>query len=88
MYFGADAADLAPRLVKGVRIYCEGNLRLDQWESQDGKPRSGLSVMSFFIRVAAIGANKPPRERRGDDRVDDRAAPLAGAGDFNDEIPF
>jgi single-stranded DNA-binding protein len=56
MYFGADAADLAPKLLKGVAVYCEGSLRLDEWTQQDGTKRSGLSVMSFYCASPRLAA--------------------------------
>jgi single-stranded DNA-binding protein len=83
MYFGADAADLAPKMLKGVRCYVEGSLRLDTWE-HDGKQRAGLSVMSFHCRVAAIGRNKPRRERKPGEKM---KSPANGRP-FNDDLPF
>jgi single-stranded DNA-binding protein len=58
MYFGPDAAEL--NMAQGTRVYVEGSLRLDKWE-KDGQPRTGLSIMSFHCRVAAIGRNRPAR---------------------------
>jgi single-stranded DNA-binding protein len=85
MYFGADAADLAPRMLKGTRVYTEGTPRLDTWE-QDGKQRTGISVMSWHCRVAAIGQHKSKRERKPADDKPSSAA--ARRNDFhNDEIP-
>jgi hypothetical protein len=63
LYFGVDAAELAPKMVKGARVYTGGTLRADAWE-QDGKQRSGLSIMSWHYRIAAIGRNRPKRERK------------------------
>jgi single-stranded DNA-binding protein len=82
MYFGADAAETAPKMQKGVHVYVEGSLRLDQWEQQDGTKRAGLSVMSFHCRVAAIGRNKPKRERT------DKVATAARDDFHNDAIGF
>jgi single-stranded DNA-binding protein len=31
MVFGDDVPELAPRLVKGARVYVEGSLKLDSW---------------------------------------------------------
>jgi hypothetical protein len=53
---------------------------------QDGKRRSGLSVMSWHCRIAAIGRNRPKRDRKPDDELS-AAAPRRN--DFhNDEIGF
>jgi single-stranded DNA-binding protein len=83
MYFGDDAAELG--MAQGTRVYVEGSLRLDKWE-KDGQPRSGLSVMSFHIRPAEIGRNKPRRPRAR--RPDERGAAVAPPPDLNDTIPF
>jgi single-stranded DNA-binding protein len=88
MYFGQDAGDLAPKMLKGIRIYVEGSLRLDTWE-QDGKPRAGLTVMSFHCRIAAIGRNRPKREKP--DQAPNNRKTASPSGDrpfFNDEIPW
>jgi single-stranded DNA-binding protein len=88
MYFGEDAAELAPKMLKGARVYVEGSLRLDTWE-QDGKQRAGLSVMSFHCRIPAIGRNKPKRERKADnDRATAAAAPETRRDFHNDDLPF
>jgi single-stranded DNA-binding protein len=88
MYFGADAAELAAGAVKGTRVYTEGALRLDTWE-QDGKQRSGLSVMSWHCRLAEIGRNRPkPRERKPAQRSRVAAATPNGGRPFDDTIPF
>jgi single-stranded DNA-binding protein len=80
MYFGADAAELAPKFTKGARCYVEGQIRLDTWEQQDGTKRSGLTVMSFHCRIPEIGRNKPPRERQAGE---DKPAPVRGFHDDN-----
>jgi single-stranded DNA-binding protein len=85
MYFGADAADLTAKMMKGTRVYTEGALRLDTWE-QDGKQRTGLSAMSWYCRVAEIGGNKPKRERKSAS-TNAAARPVVDA-DLNDTIPF
>jgi single-stranded DNA-binding protein len=85
MYFGSDAAELAPRMLKGTRIYTEGTLRLDTWD-QDGKQRTGLSVMSWHCRIAAIGQHRPKRERKP---VAKRPGTVSASSGFHsDEIPF
>jgi single-strand DNA-binding protein len=59
MVFGDEAEELAPKLLKGCRVYCEGKLSLDEWTAQDGSKRHGLNVMSFHCRLSAIGRNRP-----------------------------
>jgi single-stranded DNA-binding protein len=85
MVFGDDVAELAQKLTKGCRVYLEGSIKLDEWTAQDGSKRHGLSVMSWHCRLAAIGQNKPKRER--DDKKPSTPAPAVG-GFYNDEIPF
>jgi hypothetical protein len=85
MFFGADAADLAPRILKGTRVYTEGTLRLDTWE-QEGKQRTGLSVMSWHCRVAAIGQHRPKRERKPAEKP--HGARSRANNFYNDEIGF
>jgi single-stranded DNA-binding protein len=75
MYFGEDAVELAPKVTKGASVYVEGSLRLDTWE-QDGKSRTGLTVMSFHCRPAVIGRRrerKPAENRKSDPRQRDAA---------------
>ena len=86
MYFGTDASDLAPKMLKNARCYVEGQLRLDTWEQQDGTKRSGLSAMSFHCRIPAIGRNKPKRENA--DKATSPAPPDTGRAFHNDTLPF
>ncbi len=64
--FGELAADLAPRLVKGAHVYCEGRLKLNKWEGQDGAERSGLELIAWVCTpMGQIGHKRPsspPRE--------------------------
>lgn len=85
MVFGADAVELAPKLLKGSRVYIEGSIKLDQWTGQDGSKRHGLSVMSWHCHLAAIGRNKPRRQRDATERSQ------RGTNDntfHSDPIPF
>jgi single-stranded DNA-binding protein len=88
--FDATALDRADQLVKGARVYCEGSIKLDQWQAADGTTRHGLSCLSWHCRLAAIGRNKPPhgavRERKPVAEPHGAATP---ANDFHDDaIPF
>jgi single-strand DNA-binding protein len=58
--FGETAEHLIGRVVKGDRIYVEGDLRLNQWTDREGKPRSGLSVAARKVeKLGDIGRNRP-----------------------------
>jgi single-stranded DNA-binding protein len=84
MVFGDDVDELAPKLEKGSRVYLEGSITLNEWTGQDGEKRAGLSVMSRHCRLAAIGRNRPKRERDAECKK-----PIAIDGGFHsDEIPF
>lgn len=84
MYFGGDAAQL--QIAPGTRVYVEGALRLDKWE-KDGQPRSGLSVMSFHTSIAAIGRNRPKRDRKPAEKPHAAASPSTSHF-HSDDIPF
>src|SRR5262249_46908687 len=59
--FGETAERLIGRVVKGDRVYVEGDLRLNHWIDREGKPRSGLSVAARKVeRLGEIGRNRPP----------------------------
>jgi single-stranded DNA-binding protein len=85
MYFGADAAELAPLFTKDSRVYVEGTIQLSTWE-QAGKQRAGLTVLSSYCRLAQIGRNRPKRERSTKHQNTTDAAP---DHDFHsDPVPF
>jgi single-stranded DNA-binding protein len=94
MVFGDDVQELAPKLVKGARVYIEGSIKLDAWTGADGAQRHGLSVMSWHCRLAQIGKNKPAkRTDRSDDQPPssaDRQRRVRGQADpdLDDSIPF
>ncbi len=59
-HFGDDAEDLAQQLTKGVEVYCEGRLKMNSWQGQDGAPRSGLNVTAWKLEpVGQIGQRRP-----------------------------
>src|SRR5262245_54637985 len=56
------AAEVAAKLAKADKVYCEGSIKLDTWRGQDGVERHGLSVASSKIeRTHQIGRNRPQR---------------------------
>ena len=61
--FDEKAIEAADKMVKAARVYIEGSIKLDEWTAQDGSKRHGLSVLSRHCRIAAIGHNKPRRQR-------------------------
>jgi hypothetical protein len=41
----------APRLLKGVEVYCEGRLSLRPWTDASGEKRAGLSLATGLVQV-------------------------------------
>lgn len=77
--FGNTAAALAPRLVKGALVYCEGKLTLGTW-TRDGQAKSGLNLSAWEVApMAQIGRRVPKPKARPRDEQD--AVP------FDDAIP-
>ena len=69
--WGEVAEELAPRLVKGTRVYVEGRLKLEQWQAKDGAQRSALKLSAWVCQpMGQIGKNRP--RRRDDDPVTSR----------------
>jgi single-stranded DNA-binding protein len=73
--FDPEAITAADKFAKGAAVYCEGSIKLDEWTAADGTARHGLSCMSWHTRLAQIGRNKPPKERK----------PVAARGDAGTE---
>ena len=64
--WGEAAEELAPRLVKGTRVYVEGRLKLEQWQAKDGAQRSTLKLSAWTCQpMGQIGNNR--LRRRQDD---------------------
>jgi len=79
---GAPEARLR-KLVKGARVYLEGRLQLSEWTDRDGKPRHGLSIMSWHCRVSQIGRAKAKSEKP---KPAPQSAPTGAP--FDDDITF
>jgi single-strand DNA-binding protein len=85
MTFDPDAIAMAGKLLKGVRLYVEGRLSLDEWTAQDGSKRYSLSVMSWHTRLA-IGRNKTRRETP---EPNNTSRPPASTDEpYDDPLPF
>ena len=54
--FGDVAASLEGRLAKGSKVYCEGSIRLNNWQSGQGEARSGLSISAKRCASSAPSA--------------------------------
>ena len=62
--WGEDAEELAPRLVKGVRVYLEGRVRLDQWQAQDGQQRSTLKLSAWVCQPMGLSFLRARQDHR------------------------
>jgi single stranded DNA-binding protein len=66
--FGDQAKQLAPRLTKGTKVYCEGKLRLEIFDGRDGHQRATLNVTAALCQpLGQIGRRRPrgaPSRRR------------------------
>jgi single-stranded DNA-binding protein len=62
MCFDERAIDVADKMTKGARVYCEGRIEISEWSGQDGAQHHGLSCMSWHTRLSQIGRQKPKRE--------------------------
>ena len=82
--FDPQAVEIADKFIAGARVYVEGRLSTSEWTGADGKPRFGLSVMSFHCRLAQIGRQKVRRESE----KPAKASVAANNTFYDDQIPF
>ncbi len=79
--WGDQAEELAPRLVKGTRLYAEGRVKLNQWMGNDGQERSGLSLSAWTCQpIGQIGRRQPWQEREPSRRRDEPSRTPTAAG--------
>jgi single-stranded DNA-binding protein len=78
--------DLAPHLVKGVRVYVEGRLEQRVW---DGEARLSISA-SVIQPLGLIGERKPkaPRAAKKANGKVDSQRPIENNRPFDDALPF
>jgi len=85
--FGDNAKNIVSRAKKGDRVYCEGSLTLNTWESSDGETRFGLNVAAWKVeRVASIGKHRQPQENGSTSHWKQEAGQVEHA--FDDPMPF
>jgi single-strand DNA-binding protein len=83
----------AEYLRKGSQIYVEGRLKTRKWQDKEGKDRYTTEVIANEMQMlGSRGGERPGAEPRSEPRaaaVQERgAAQPAGAGEFDDDIPF
>jgi single-strand DNA-binding protein len=49
-FFADTVGALAPRLVKGAQVFCEGRLSLRPWKHADGRERIGLNLATGLVQ--------------------------------------
>jgi single-strand DNA-binding protein len=86
MVFDERAIAVADKLVKGARVYLEGRLSLNEWTTQDGSTRTGLSILSWHCRLAQIGRAKAKSDKPKP--VPQSAAAGSPFDDSLDDLPF
>jgi single-stranded DNA-binding protein len=86
--FDSEAIAVADKLTKSARVYVEGSIKLDKWTSQDGTERTGLSCLSWHTRLAAIGRNRPRKQKDDDDSNHNVRTASVSNNFHSDEIGF
>jgi len=64
--FSEQATELEHRLVKGAKVYCEGQLKLSHWLDKNGEQRFGLDMACSSISVLGQIGRKRPKRRESD----------------------
>jgi single-stranded DNA-binding protein len=91
MAFDGCHVEAPEKLVGGTRVYVEGGLRLGEWTDNAGVKKASVTCFASYVRPAAIGRNKPKRNRNGtqapppQEEAPARAAPPR---ELDDAIPF
>src|SRR5437773_2546817 len=96
VFFSRLAEIAAEYLRKGSQVYIEGSLRTRKWQDKEGKDQYSTEVVAREMQMlggrggAGSGA---PAEGRAERRPaapvsEERSAPPADDGQFDDDIPF
>ncbi|HUT25641.1 MAG TPA: single-stranded DNA-binding protein [Sumerlaeia bacterium] len=78
--WGQTAEFCSKYLAKGRRVYVEGRLRFDQWETSDGQKRSKLAVTAERVQFADSRPTEGQQSvaRGGSDGGEQASSPPAG----------
>ena len=83
--WGEAAEELAPRLVKGTRVYVEGRMKLEQWQAKDGAQRSTLKLSAWTCTpMGQIGNNRRRRPEDAGPRRPNAMPAMAAAVGYRD----
>lgn len=85
----------AEYLRKGSQVYIEGSLRTRKWQDKEGKDRYTTEIVAREMQMLGSRGGSGGGQYGGGaeartpaSRTEDRAAPPADAGEFDDDIPF
>jgi single-strand DNA-binding protein len=95
--FGAQAEALAMKVEKGTRLYVEGVLRPERWQTSEGEHKFTLAVAASKcdrVGASAIGRNKPRRDSEPSGKpsfaasIEREPNRSANKGSLSDPLPF
>ena len=86
--WGKRGEGLAKILIKGSRVYIEGEIRTQRYEDKEGVTKYSTEIVAQNILLAggARRSSQNQNQPRNDDAYDDGAA--YGRADDGDDIPF
>ncbi|MCG6975039.1 MAG: single-stranded DNA-binding protein [Acidiferrobacterales bacterium] len=93
VFFSRLAEIVGEYLKKGSQVYVEGRLQTRKWQDKDGNDRYTTEIVANEMQMLGSrqGGGMPSEEFNQDNSQAAQpaaAAASAGAGDFDDDIPF
>lgn len=98
VFFSRLAEIAGEYLKKGAQIYVEGRLQTRKWQDKEGKDRYTTEIVANEMQMLGsregrgtapdFDADDAAPRGQADNKTARPAAAAAGAGDFDDDIPF
>ena len=98
VFFSRLAEIAGEYLKKGAQIYVEGRLQTRKWQDKEGKDRYTTEIVANDMQMLGsregrgtapdFDADDAAPRGQADNKAVRPAAAAAGAGDFDDDIPF
>jgi single-strand DNA-binding protein len=98
VFFSRLAEIAGEYLKKGAHIYVEGRLQTRKWQDKEGKDRYTTEIVANDMQMLGsregrgtapdFDADEAAPRGQADSKAARPAAAAAGAGDFDDDIPF
>lgn len=98
VFFSRLAEVAGEYLKKGAQIYVEGRLQTRKWQDKEGKDRYTTEIVANEMQMLGsregrgtapdFDADDAAPRGQADNKAARPAAAAAGAGDFDDDIPF